>query len=85
MADVKWIKIPTNFFDNEIIKTLDDTTVLLYLHLLCSRCQSCGTKNDIQAHHIKHWKDNKNERYVVSNGVTLCRQCHLNAHGGRWK
>lgn len=48
-------------------------------------CQHCGSRDDIQAHHIKHWKDNKAQRYVVDNGITLCRSCHLKAHGGRWK
>lgn len=48
------------------------------------KCTNCGTANDIQAHHIKHWKDNKRERYEVSNGLTLCRKCHLEAHNGRW-
>jgi 5-methylcytosine-specific restriction endonuclease McrA len=49
------------------------------------RCQKCGTQKDIQAHHIKSWKNNKDLRYVVSNGITLCRKCHLEAHGGCWK
>ena len=49
------------------------------------QCQKCGTHKDIQAHHIKTWKNNKELRYTVSNGVTLCRKCHLEAHGGCWK
>ena len=49
------------------------------------QCQKCGTKGDLQAHHIKPWKDCKRERYDVSNGITLCRKCHLEAHGGSWK
>jgi 5-methylcytosine-specific restriction endonuclease McrA len=49
------------------------------------RCQSCGTKKEIQAHHIKAWKSNKKLRYEVSNGITLCRKCHLEAHGGCWR
>lgn len=48
-------------------------------------CNKCGTKNDIQAHHIKTWKHNKELRYQVSNGITLCRKCHLEAHGGCWR
>ena len=47
-------------------------------------CKSCGTKKDLQAHHIERWKDNKKLRYEISNGITLCRSCHLKAHGGRW-
>lgn len=49
------------------------------------RCQKCGTRRDIQAHHIKTWKNNKELRYEVSNGVTLCRDCHLQEHGGCWR
>lgn len=51
-------------------------------------CRSCGTKNNLQAHHIIHWVDsrnNKNIRYDVDNGITLCKECHLKAHGGRWR
>lgn len=171
MGDVKYIKIPADFFDQEPIKAIDqepekDAMILLYLELLCHayrlnrhgvfsvgnialtddvlysvfryhdigvllkrleyfglikrseknirvfkfwqdlhdrnsaqykdwrnsvfvrdgfRCVKCGTGKDIQAHHIKSWKKNKTLRYVTSNGITLCRKCHLEAHGGCWK
>lgn len=49
------------------------------------RCAKCGTKKDLQAHHKRTWKKNKELRYEVSNGITLCRSCHLEAHGGCWK
>lgn len=49
------------------------------------RCQKCGSKCDIQAHHIKTWSRNKLLRYDVSNGITLCRKCHLESHGGCWR
>lgn len=48
-------------------------------------CVACGSKKDLQAHHIKTWKKNKKLRYEVSNGITLCRKCHLRAHGGCWR
>jgi predicted phage replisome organizer len=52
-------------------------------------CQGCGTKKNLQAHHIIHWNDctgDKTElRYSAENGVTLCRACHLEAHGGCWR
>lgn len=50
-------------------------------------CQGCGTHKDLQAHHIIHWSDCENEdlRYSVENGITLCRACHLEAHGGSWR
>ena len=49
------------------------------------QCQHCGIKKDIQAHHVKTWKRCEELRYDVSNGITLCRSCHLKAHGGCWK
>jgi 5-methylcytosine-specific restriction endonuclease McrA len=49
------------------------------------QCQHCGTKKDIQAHHIKSWMRCEELRYDVSNGITLCRSCHLKAHRGCWK
>ncbi len=50
-------------------------------------CQGCGTKKNLQAHHIITWqecKDDEDLRYATENGITLCRACHLEAHGGRW-
>lgn len=171
MRMVKYIKIPADFFDWPVIKTLEarpdgDSVVLLYINLLCDAykksskgvftvanipltdevmevqfrfddignklesleqaglierkersvyvhkfwadkhdrnsvrykdwrtavfvrdkftCQHCGSLDDIQAHHIKRWKENKALRYEVGNGITLCRPCHLKAHGGSWK
>ena len=50
-------------------------------------CQHCGSKKNLQAHHIIPWSETRNEqnlRYSVANGITLCRTCHLKAHNGRW-
>lgn len=172
MSLAEYIKIPTDFFEAEPIKSIfdkgpvTDDTVLLYLHLLCEanqenrrslftigniiltedvlscvfpyanldkkletlemfglikrnersiqvfkswddphdrtsqkyrewrttvfvrdgyRCKKCGAKRNLQAHHIKTWHRSKELRYEVSNGVTLCRKCHLEAHGGCWR
>lgn len=52
------------------------------------KCRKCGTKKDIQAHHIITWRDSKNKtelRYDVKNGMTLCKSCHLKEHGGKWR
>jgi len=35
-------------------------------------CQHCGSKEKIVAHH---------KRFEISNGITLCRDCHLKIHG----
>ncbi len=40
-------------------------------------CQECGHKNvKIEAHHIKSFKDFPKLRFAVSNGKTLCFNCH---------
>lgn len=43
-------------------------------------CQYCGSKEKINAHHIKSWKDFPELRYDVNNGITLCEKCHINLH-----
>ena len=43
-------------------------------------CQSCGSKSNLVAHHIAHFADNVNLRFEVKNGVTLCQNCHKEAH-----
>ena len=49
-------------------------------------CQWCGDKNvskhkvELNAHHIKNWKDNPDDRYDVDNGITLCQKCHNRFH-----
>jgi 5-methylcytosine-specific restriction endonuclease McrA len=41
------------------------------------KCQDCGAeKTYITAHHIKPWRDYVELRYDVSNGITLCPECH---------
>lgn len=45
-------------------------------------CQLCGqVGGKLNAHHIQRWSTNVDERYKVSNGVTLCKQCHDALHG----
>ena len=49
-------------------------------------CQCCGAKSgignkvELNAHHIKNWKDNTNLRYDINNGITLCDKCHTDFH-----
>ena len=50
-------------------------------------CASCGDHNgvgrgklELHAHHISNWNDNKESRYDVNNGVTLCDKCHYRFH-----
>ena len=44
-------------------------------------CRICGQQGgELNAHHIKPFKDFKNERFNVDNGVTLCVECHRRVH-----
>jgi hypothetical protein len=44
-------------------------------------CQSCGAVGgSLQAHHILSFSKNKEDRFVESNGSTLCRDCHKEFH-----
>ena len=40
-------------------------------------CQDCGkSKCYIEAHHINSWAKYPSKRYIISNGKTLCKECH---------
>lgn len=44
-------------------------------------CQKCGQHGQkLCAHHVESYRKNKEKRYDVSNGVTLCRKCHVDYH-----
>lgn len=45
------------------------------------KCQKCGTNKDLHAHHIKEFSKHEALRYVVDNGITLCRKHHGEVHG----
>ena len=46
-------------------------------------CQICKTQEgEMQAHHVKPWKDYPDLRQDVSNGVTVCAPCHWSIHSG---
>ena len=51
------------------------------------RCLVCGKTpivgRDLQAHHLKSWKEYPNLRYDVSNGITVCSSCHPRLHSQR--
>lgn len=44
-------------------------------------CQECGFHGYLHAHHIKGYAHHPDLRYEVSNGVTLCKNCHKTKHG----
>ncbi len=41
-------------------------------------CQfpGCGSKKNIQVHHILRWQDYPLLRYEPTNGICLCKDCH---------
>lgn len=43
-------------------------------------CKHCGTKIELEVHHIKKFSEFEDERYEINNGVTLCKQCHMELH-----
>ena len=45
-------------------------------------CQICGNKKGIRinAHHIKSFKEYPELRFDADNGITLCKECHVNIH-----
>lgn len=44
----------------------------------CQECQLRG--GNLEAHHIKPFKKYKADRFVLKNGVTLCKVCHRQVH-----
>lgn len=40
-------------------------------------CQFCEVRGGcLEAHHIKSWANFSELRFIIGNGVTLCRECH---------
>ena len=44
------------------------------------KCQKCDSTNHLHAHHIEHRRNRPDLALVVDNGVTLCDECHADAH-----
>lgn len=44
------------------------------------KCVSCGVQDNLQAHHIKSFAKFPLLRFDLSNGITLCEECHKNYH-----
>lgn len=48
-------------------------------------CRGCGKKGGrLQAHHIKAYKSHPELRHVLSNGLTLCVDCHKKTDTYGW-
>ena len=44
----------------------------------CEDCEQIG--GELNAHHIKNYKDYKSLRFKINNSVTLCYECHKEIH-----
>lgn len=40
-------------------------------------CDICGSTKELHSHHLYNYADYTKLRYDISNGVCLCRQCHI--------
>lgn len=47
----------------------------------CQMPGCSGADKRLNAHHVKKWASYPSLRYVVSNGITLCRSCHERIRG----
>ena len=45
----------------------------------CSVCKS-NRGGDLEAHHLNGWSEFPDERFDISNGITLCEKCHHAFH-----
>lgn len=39
-------------------------------------CQCCGSKKNLEAHHIENFSSNEHKRFDIDNGLTMCTECH---------
>ena len=44
------------------------------------KCEVCGAKDHLEAHHIAYWSESPKDRINVKNGMCLCHRCHANEH-----
>jgi 5-methylcytosine-specific restriction endonuclease McrA len=44
------------------------------------KCTVCNKKGHLNAHHLENYSSNKEKRYLLNNGVTLCKECHKLFH-----
>jgi 5-methylcytosine-specific restriction endonuclease McrA len=55
------------------------------------KCKTCGRCEKLDAHHITDRHELPNGGYVKSNGVSLCKKCHVKAElyhqtsGQKWE
>lgn len=45
-----------------------------------NECVICGNNTGLQVHHLNSYANYKQLRYLVDNGITLCKECHSKFH-----
>jgi biotin operon repressor len=48
------------------------------------KCQKCGSRDKLHAHHIKEFKDHPDLRWDLNNGITVCVFCHEKIHNRKF-
>lgn len=69
----------------EIMKIRNSTLSHVWRTMVFERdnytCQECGLRGVyLHAHHIREFSKFPELRFVLSNGLTLCKSCHINLH-----
>lgn len=49
------------------------------------RCRLCYGNNKLEVHHITRFNDNKQIRWNLSNGISLCNECHKSIMGKEYE
>jgi len=75
----RWDKIGRKQYKRYI--HVKDKKLILWRNSVFERdnytCQKCGVKNCyLEAHHKKSWAKYPKLRYILTNGITLCKKCH---------
>ena len=67
---------------NQRTRTSRDSNAwkLAVLHRDEYRCRICKNKDNLEAHHINSWAEFPEDRFILENGLTLCKICHKNYH-----
>lgn len=82
------LTLPSEFleilFEDEMLYpfTRNDPRVRVWKNKVLSKgkCESCGSKENLDAHHIIKWSDYPMGRIDVKNGMCLCHRCHTEEH-----
>jgi hypothetical protein len=54
------------------------TSVFTRDEFTCRRCGVVGA--ELNAHHDKAWATHPELRFAIENGITLCKECHIEVH-----